>query len=140
MAEESLKREAANAKPQTYPMPSKFPVPLDEFLRLALPDAKNDFREKTFLNYLDDALRIGRVYARVYPPDGANKIEWEEAKTLEPPTTPKERTTKWRKYEQNGITEQFYETLYISFQQWRKSTNLKIKSANAKSGHTKKRK
>ena len=138
-AEMRLNSEKAKPTP-SIPKPSKFPVPLDEFLRLALPDAKKTFRQEKFLDYLDHALRIGRVQARVYPPDGTNKIEWKEADSLEPSTTPKERAAKWNELEQNGIQEWHYESWYVGFRNWLESTNREIKSANAKSGHAKKRK
>ena len=138
-AEMRLNSEKEKPTP-LIPKPSKFPVPLDEFLRLALPDAKKTFRQEKFLNYLDYDLRIGRIHARVYPPDGTNKIEWKEADSLEPSTTSKERAAQWNELEQNGIQERRYESWYVGFRNWLESTNREIKSANAKSGHAKKRK
>jgi hypothetical protein len=100
LARRKLMREKEEAKLNALGQPKKFPISLDEFLQLALPDNRTEDRLKLWRDYLRENIR----FCKQYPGTGGSVIPYERI----PPTTDDEVADCIARHRKRGFDESQY--------------------------------
>jgi hypothetical protein len=103
------------------PIPEKYPVTFDEFLRLTVGGKYKSNRYKTFRAYVTDMVWLGHVRELAYPKNPNDKISIEEAEKKALPASLDEIES-WIKSEKDRLieTEDQFRASARAFLEWKK--------------------
>ena len=118
------KAEAAEAEGK-FPKPKKFPVNLDGFLRLTLPDKRSEDRMKLFREYIRGSIRVSKMYQS--PP---NVIPIEHV----PETTDTEIAQAIDSVRQRGYNEYQFKDSFEFLQRFAESKKIENRKKRAQAG------